>query len=181
MLVHVGARQVPHSGRTLLDHLRGTYELLTQWECNEATCVAGLFHSIYGTQTFAHSLLDHSQRGYVRSLIGVAAEQLVYFFSTTDRNKYFDNIGASDVMLLNTIDGELVEVPSATLNALVAIEVANTVEQIPHKPRISRGVMEVYTRQCEAAKAVIPDEAFRQCVRVFAHHRSEAGLGDQQF
>ena len=173
LLHHVGAHQVPHSGRTLLDHLRGTYELLTQWGSNEATCVAGLFHSIYGTKTFAHSLLDHSQRSYVRSMIGAATEQLVFLFSTTDRDSFFENIGVEDISLLNNVDGELVEVSPDTLSALVEIEVANTLEQIPHKNRISSKVMDIYARQCKAAKPVISDQAFRQCVRVFEHYLSD--------
>ncbi len=178
LLHHVGAHRVPHSGRTLLDHLRGTYELLTQWGSNEATCVAGLFHSVYGTKTFAHSLLDHSQRGYVRSLIGAEAEQLVFLFSITDRDSFFENIGAEDVSLLNNVDGELVAVLPQTLSALVAIEVANTVEQIPHKKRISRKVMDIYTRQYKAAKPVISDKAFRQCVHVFENYLADVGWGD---
>ncbi len=180
LLHHVGAHQVPHSGRTLLDHLSGTYELLTQWRSDETTCVAGLFHSIYGTQTFAHSLLDHSQRSYVRNMIGAATEQLVFLFSTTDRDSFFENIGNKDITLLNNVDGELVEVSPATLSALVEIEVANTLEQIPHKNRISSKVMDIYARQCKAAKPVISDKAFRQCILVFENYLLDVGLGDHR-
>lgn len=169
LLNHIGAHRVPHSGRTLVDHLRGTYELLLRWECDEVTCVAGLFHSIYGTQTFAQSLLDRSQRNYVRHAIGATAEQLVFLFSICDRDSFFENIGVRNASLPSKVTGGLIEVSSETLSKLVKIEVANTLEQIPYKKRISDKVMEIYARQCKAAKPVIPDQAFRQCVRLFEH------------
>lgn len=176
----IGAHQVPHSGRTLLDHLTGTYELLTQWGSNEATCVAGLFHSVYGTQTFGHSLLDHDQRNHVRSMIGDAAEQLVFLFSTTDRDSFFENIGAADILLLNGVNGEFIDVPPETLSALVEIEVANTLEQIPHKKRISPTVMNIYARQCIAARPVIPGKAYRHCVRVFECNVSDLEMHEHR-
>jgi (p)ppGpp synthase/HD superfamily hydrolase len=180
LLHHIGAHQVPHSGRTLLDHLRGTYELLTQWGSKEVTRVAGLFHSIYGTQTFAHALLDRSQRSYVRSTVGATTEHLVFLFSVCDRDSFFENIDTKNISLLNKVDGELVEVTPQTLSALVEIEVANTLEQIPHKKRISLEVMDIYARQCKAAKPVLPDVAFRQCVRVFEHYLPNGGLDHRQ-
>ncbi len=171
---------MPHSGRTLLDHLRGTYELLTHWGSHEVTRIAGLFHSIYGTQTFAHALLDRSQRSYVRSVIGATTEHLVFLFSTCDRDSFFANIGATNISLLNKVNGELLEVSPETLSALVEIEVANTLEQIPHKKRISPKVMDIYERQCKAAKPVIPDAAFSLCVRVFERYVPDGGSGHRQ-
>ena len=54
-LEQVGAATRRHlAGRTLLDHLRSTYELLAGWQAPEEIALAGLFHSIYGTQAFDH-------------------------------------------------------------------------------------------------------------------------------
>ena len=44
-----GAKEVAHSGRTLLDHLFGVHNLLAEWGAAPKLCLAGLFHSIYGT------------------------------------------------------------------------------------------------------------------------------------
>lgn len=166
---------MPHSGRSLSDHLWGTYELLVQWESDESTCVAGLFHSVYGTQTFGHSLLGRDQRDIVRSVIGPVAEQLVFLFGTIDRDRLFENIGAGRKSLLIGTNGELAEVLPETLSALIEIEVANTLEQIPHKKRISQKIMNIYARQCIAAKPVLTERAYRQCVDVFAHYGSDGG------
>ncbi len=171
LLHRLGAHRVPHSGRTLLDHLKGTYELLTQWGSTETTCIAGLFHSVYGTRTFAPSLLGHDRREKIRGVLGAEAEQLVYWFSICDRNSFFENIGAETISLRNEADGGSVAVSSQMLNALVEIEIANTVEQVPHKKRISSKVMDVYTRQCLAARPVISDRAYTQCVRVLENHQ----------
>jgi hypothetical protein len=78
-----GAR---HSGRAFFDHLKGTHDLLRDWGNPEYVCVAGLFHSIYGTQYFKHRCLPLNRRNELASLIGADAERLVYEFCTQDRN-----------------------------------------------------------------------------------------------
>lgn len=87
LLAH-GADKVRHSGRTLFDHLKGTHDLLRDWGCAEHVCVAGLFHSVYGTQHFRHETLSLEQRPLLRQLIGDQAEKLVYLFGVGDRNTF---------------------------------------------------------------------------------------------
>lgn len=81
----LGASDVRHSGRTLFEHLKGTYEILAKQDASQDVCLAGLFHSIYGTSYFKHASLDSknpSHRALVRELIGERAEHLAYIFST---------------------------------------------------------------------------------------------------
>lgn len=79
LLVRLGAAEIPHSGATLLDHLVGTYDLLLDWGAPDATCVAGLFHSVYGTPRFKQVLTD--DRELIKDAIGPEAESLVWKFS----------------------------------------------------------------------------------------------------
>src|SRR3546814_18378901 len=51
----------------------------------QTICLAGLFHSIYGTAHFRHATLPFSQRRVVKNLIGAEAEALAYLFCVTDR------------------------------------------------------------------------------------------------
>ena len=51
-LEQLGTHAIGHSERTLLDHLSGTCRLLESWSCPHTVCVAGLFHSVYGTSSF---------------------------------------------------------------------------------------------------------------------------------
>lgn len=81
LLVSLGADTVPHSGSVFSSHLMGVYDLLKGWGCPEHVMLAGLFHSIYGTETFKCFSLDLSQRQEVRRVVGLPAERLVYIFS----------------------------------------------------------------------------------------------------
>lgn len=82
-LISLDAHKTAHTGRTLIEHLKGVHDLLRDWGNDRDVCLAGLFHSIYGTNTFKHvSLTDRSE---LVKKIGVKAEMLVNLFSTADR------------------------------------------------------------------------------------------------
>lgn len=83
----VGAERTRHGGgsRSLLDHLVGTWSLLRRANEREAVQLAGLFHSIYGTNIFRVATLradDPAHRAAVQTLIGEEAESLVFLFCT---------------------------------------------------------------------------------------------------
>jgi hypothetical protein len=82
-LIKLDADKTRHSGRTLFDHLKGVHDLLRDWDNEYHVCLAGLFHSIYGTSTFKHQSLQ--DRGALVEMIGVPAELLVHLFATADR------------------------------------------------------------------------------------------------
>jgi len=76
-----GANETAHTGRTLYDHLIGTYLILRSWGddyVEDHVAVAGMFHSIYGTTYFKHQTTDN--RNEIRDLIGSKAEKLVWAF-----------------------------------------------------------------------------------------------------
>ena len=57
LLLELNADENPHSGGELLDHLRGTHDFLAAWGNDQPVCLGGLFHSIYGTQSYKRSRL----------------------------------------------------------------------------------------------------------------------------
>src|SRR5207253_1498525 len=77
-LVSLGTDKVPHSKTPFLAHLLGVYTDLKEWGCPEHVVLAGLFHSIYGTEAFQGFSLPLSKRDEVRGLIGERAERLAY-------------------------------------------------------------------------------------------------------
>src|ERR1043165_5218849 len=79
------ADKIPHGKSSLYEHLAGVYALLKNWENPEPVCLAGLFHSIYGTVQFQHATLPFDNRQPVRDLIGPDAETLAYLFCVIDR------------------------------------------------------------------------------------------------
>jgi len=108
-LSSLDANQTPHSGRTLFEHLKGVHDLLRDWGNSEDVCLAGLYHSIYGTNTFKHQSLKERER--LVEKIGDHAEFLVFCFSTKDRP------------LFESVDDPVIR------RQLMEIEAANLYEQ----------------------------------------------------
>lgn len=98
---------VKHSGRDFYQHLKGTHDLLQKWGNPEHVCLAGLFHSIYGTQSFRHETVPLSQRSFIVDLIGPGAETLAWQFCANDRSQFFQPDFPNS--------GELLEIEAANL------------------------------------------------------------------
>jgi hypothetical protein len=82
LLKAAGAGSVPHSGRTLIDHLVGVGAILHSWRCEPDVVVAGLLHSVYGTATFEDNVFGEGDRQRLREVAGARAEELAWRFST---------------------------------------------------------------------------------------------------
>ena len=79
-LKSIGSDKVPHSSRTLLDHLIGTHDILQGWGKEQIVLDAGLFHSVYGTVYFRPDAGLIDDRQVVIDLIGEQAEEIAYWF-----------------------------------------------------------------------------------------------------
>lgn len=84
------AHQTAHSGHTLLAHLTGVHQLLARWGAARPLQLAGLFHSVYGTQVFAKASVQKTERASVIQLIGETAETLVWLFAHLARPRLFE-------------------------------------------------------------------------------------------
>jgi hypothetical protein len=103
-----------HSGRTLLEHLIGTYKILDEGFAPLYVCDAGLFHSVYGTAYFKPKTISLDNRDIVKDIIGEEAENLAFMFCVIPSPR-FDNI-------MSLQDGQL-------RDELLMIEDANREEQ----------------------------------------------------
>jgi hypothetical protein len=127
-LLRSGTTQRDHSGRALYDHLRGTERLLRRWGCAEETCLAGLFHSIYGTNSFRYSSLAIEQRAELIELVGAKAEALVYLIHVCNRPYgLIDALQAGGVV--SRLDGQFLNLEDAEIARLIEVECANLLEQ----------------------------------------------------
>jgi ribosomal protein L16 Arg81 hydroxylase len=126
-----GARGVAHSGRTFLDHLLGTAEILQRWGGGAALVKAGLFHSVYGTEYFRDSLVSFDGRARVRALIGDEAEHLAFLFCACERGSIHRALrhGAPHAVSDRRGGGTLFVTPSQ-LRDLVWLAWANSLEQV---------------------------------------------------
>mgnify|MGYP001557427643 FL=1 len=100
-LSRLGANRISHKNGTLLQHLEGTWSLLRDWGNPVAVCLAGLYHSVYGTGGFEQQSVPLSDRERIIKLIGTEAEQLVYLFGACDRPLTHPRIGVVQPMLFH--------------------------------------------------------------------------------
>ncbi|HEX5127408.1 MAG TPA: GNAT family N-acetyltransferase [Rhodocyclaceae bacterium] len=136
MLRDLDADKLPHSGRTLIEHLVGTYALLKSWDCDEDIAIAGLFCSIYDKNIFWQGALSVDHRDGLRELIGGRAEQLAYLFCSIERT---DGIlpALRTRKLIDRFNHTPIDVDTATLRDLVTLECASQIEQRGDKKFLS--------------------------------------------
>jgi hypothetical protein len=123
LLNQIGADKTQHSKGTLKSHLMGTYQILQNKKQNIDVCLAGLFHSVYGTSIFTYS--STSDRDAVRAVIGETAERLVWLFCNLDRPACWSVQGN----VLPTKDGSTITVTDLEREQLAQIEAANLEDQ----------------------------------------------------
>ena len=133
LLDRVPVEDMEHFGRPFKEHLIGTHDLLDRWRNSAIVCLAGLFHSVYGTRTFPTAALSTESRDDVRSLIGEEAEALVFVFGMSDRRHLLLENHAPPYCWVDHRTGEQAEIDEKFLNSLVEMEVANFIEQRPFR------------------------------------------------
>ena len=131
LLLELNADKNPHSGGGLLEHLRGTHDLLHSWGNDQAVCAGGLFHSIYGTQAYQTQSASLEDRQRIRAVIGARAERLAFLFCVSNRGEFFEALGKDDATLWNRVREETVPVTQDELRDLIEMEMANYVEFMP--------------------------------------------------
>jgi hypothetical protein len=131
-LAEKGASETQHSGRTLLDHLMGTWKLMHNAGLRDVLCLAGLFHSVYGTNAFRTITVTAQERTAVRQLIGNEAESLAWIFGNIPRPRVLMSALTKDgeTALTNRLLERFADhVNCHTVRDLLAIECANLLEQ----------------------------------------------------
>jgi hypothetical protein len=136
----LGCASVPHSTRTLLDHLIGTHDLLRSWGAPEAVCLAGLFHSVYGTDSFRARLEQEPSRGTIAGLIGADAESLAWQFGTMTKESFWEQVGllarssedANAFVLQNRTTKSNIPCSREQLLNIVDLVLANEIDQGQH-------------------------------------------------
>lgn len=160
-----GCSKTIHSARNLMDHLCGTYGILKSWERPKHVCLAGLFHSIYGTPKFNTVCLDYTKRRSLVNLIGQKAELLVFFFS----------IFALDDIILAKVNKKEVTLLKSEMNiaitklqyiSLIEISIANFLEQVPHVANIDPNKIDQLNMLMELHRNTISPKAFHDYKRM---------------
>ncbi len=116
-------------GRSLLEHLIGTYEIVRRWEQPAWLAHAALIHSVYGTEAYHHQLIAPTRRREVSALVGERAERLAHLFATTPRRRLF--AGTHRWTRSMAAGDPAAEEPATRdeLDALILLHLANLAEQ----------------------------------------------------
>ena len=122
------ACEVPHSGVDGFTHLYQTFKNLKWNGLDVDTCLAGLFHCVYGTGSFNTLEELKIPRESIREIIGSSAEQLVFDYKT-----HFPRT--------NLFNPDYPINPSIR-RRLLWISYANSIEQAYRQDSFERGVLE---------------------------------------
>jgi hypothetical protein len=163
LLEEIGAEDTDHPRGTLADHLRGTYDVLIGWGCERDVCLAGLYHSVYGTDVFQTVTLAPDARDRVAAAIGAEAERLAYIYCALSRESLYDNLGTGGppYAVHSRLDGSELPLNRDEYAGLVTLDFANRVEQMPHS-RASREQFALDRPRYVAAIPLLPPAAVQQ-------------------
>jgi len=166
------ADQLPHVGGTLMKHLCGTCELLRQWDRPAEICLAGLCHTMYGTDGYPNPLEDPARRDKLAAIIGREAEALVYFYASCDRGWLYPQFApaatGTAITFRDRFSGK-VFIPSPDgFAAFLELTFANELEiirgQWPHVPQQNRIQWQTIFERC---RNLVSDAAFECFHRTF--------------
>jgi Rps23 Pro-64 3,4-dihydroxylase Tpa1-like proline 4-hydroxylase len=107
-IIHLSelSKQISHGHGAYLQHCLEVYNILTDKHCSEDVRLAGLYHSVYGTEFFDAGV--NITRETVRSVIGEYAEELVHSFCTIENR---------DLTILNSGHPDLFDIALANLES----------------------------------------------------------------
>jgi hypothetical protein len=122
---------VKHSGRTFFEHLIGVYNLLEEEGEPDYVCLAGLCHSIYGTNAFKQQVALLTERNEIVRIIGGNAEWLAFLFCSCSRPSALIEavIAGPPYYVISRHTEEKIYLSVDTLRDLLKIEAANLKEQ----------------------------------------------------
>lgn len=84
------AERVRHMNGKMFDaHLEEVAALLRAWGAPEAVSVAGLGHTVYGSEAFPVRLKRFVDRKSTRAAVGTWAERLMFAYATTSQRKWY--------------------------------------------------------------------------------------------
>ncbi|MCZ7437739.1 hypothetical protein O7598_15130 [Micromonospora sp. WMMC241] len=159
-----GAETIAHPGGTLYAHLRRVRQRLAELGQSPDVQLAGLTHAAYGTDGFDVVLLDHTDRGPLRALIGADAEDLVHLYGACDRKRSWPMLAATGTVH-DRFAGRAVSVRADQVTPLVDLSIVNELDVVQHLASVSDAhlayLRELFATWSPAASVAVRGEAAR--------------------
>jgi pimeloyl-ACP methyl ester carboxylesterase len=143
LLDELGAAAVDHLGSDLLTHLEGTETRLRSWGAPEDLALAGLGHATYGTDGFAHPLLEVTERSRLREAIGADAERIVYRYASCDRAATYPGLGRRPLVLRDRFTGRTHALDDSEARQFALLSAANELDLVDRDLWDDHGVAEI--------------------------------------
>ena len=166
-----GAGAIAHPGGTLLAHLHRTADLLSAWRAPETLIIAGLCHAAYGTDGFNRALLDLTERARLASAIGAAAEDLVYFYASCDREFTYARLTSGEPRFRDRFTGAVSAPELNRTRHFMELTFANEIDVARHSRSVAQNVwpklVPLFSR-CEAFVSHAAAAAYSSACRELA-------------
>ncbi|HJU23390.1 MAG TPA: hypothetical protein VJ891_12850 [Casimicrobiaceae bacterium] len=166
----LGAGAFAHVNGTLEAHLLGTERLLRGFRNDEAVCLAGLYHAVYGTDGITGTLLAPAdeERRSIAALIGDEAESLAWLYGACDRERFHPRIGTpSQHLFADRFSNANYWIDDVQLCAFCEITVANEVELAHANSRFAarhaRRLAELFARM----RPLVSEAAYAMAREIF--------------
>lgn len=132
-LKRLDTANVEHTHGTYLGHNVGVYRDLKAWGCPEEVCRAGMFHSIYGTESFQEFQLPLDRRSEICQLIGERSERLAYLNSAINYASFDRTVagGGPHHTMLDRFTGKEIAIVAEDFEDLCRIHLCDWLEQVP--------------------------------------------------
>lgn len=128
-LAELGAADFAHISGNLIDHLKGTRDILASWSASQTLQDAGLYHAAYGTAGFEAQMVAPNQRTKISQIIGPQAEEIVYQYCACDRDTVWPQLGpVSTPDFKNRFTQKTYKLSTELLKDFCELTVANELE-----------------------------------------------------
>ena len=150
-LSELGAADFAHINGSLIDHLKGTKDLLCSWSASQVLQDAGLYHAAYGTAGFEEQMVAADQREKIAQIIGPNAEEIVYQYCACDRDYYWPQLGLIEYpKFRNRFTLETYQLELQAVKDFCELTVANELEiamgSVDFVTQHGRGLLKLFTR-----------------------------------
>ena len=143
---------------------------LEQWGNDPEVCRGGLFHSIYGTQSYKMQSASLDDRQRIRDVIDERSERLAFLFCVTRRGQFFEELGKPDAKLHDRIHKTDEPVTQDELRDLIEMEMANYIEFMA-RTAFTNEELDDFSGRVDSARSLITDGAYQDIREAIADKR----------
>ena len=145
---------------------------MSQWGNPKYVCSAGLFHSIYATQSYRTQPAALDDRPMIRNVIGHEAEELAFLFCVAHRRSFLEQVGTHNPELHDRVRDEMCAVTPRVIRDLIELEVANYVEFMP-RMNFTVYELEDFQARVEVGRDVLSAAAYEAACSAIDAKRAE--------